>query len=258
MPYFERLDERRFLATDEVSGAWDTDHQHIAPALGLLVHAVELDRDHRRDDHLHVGRLSYDILGVVPVDTVEVDVRVLRPGRTIELVEASLHHDGRTVVLLRAWLLQADDNRSVAGSPLPRLRPPADLPPWDPTTVWPGGFIASAEVRRDQDEPGRARFWVRTATALVDGEPVSDLARCAGLLDIANGMTVRAAPEQVAFPNVDLTAHFFEEPRGDWIGFDTSVSFGATGLGLTSSILHDQHGPVGTVAQTLTVRTERG
>jgi hypothetical protein len=124
--------------------------------------------------------------------------------------------------------------------------------------VWPGGFIASTEVRRDQDEPGRARFWVRTATPLVDGEPVSDVARCAGLLDIANGMTVRAAPEQVAFPNVDLTAHFFEEPRGDWIGFDTSVSFGATGLGLTSSVLHDQHGPVGTVAQTLTVRTEGG
>ena len=118
MPYFERLDERRFLATEEVSGAWDTAHQHIAPALGLLVHAVELDRDHRRTDRLHVGRLSYDILGVVPVDTVEVDVRVLRPGRTIELVEASLHHDGRTIVLLRAWLMRADDNRSVAGSPL--------------------------------------------------------------------------------------------------------------------------------------------
>jgi hypothetical protein len=258
MPYFERLDERRFLATEEVSGAWDTDHQHIAPALGLLVHAVELDRDQRRTDRLHVGRLSYDILGVVPVDTVEVDVRVLRPGRTIELVEASLHHDSRTIVLLRAWLMRAGDNRSVAGSPLPRLRPPADLSPWDPTSVWPGGFIASTEVRRDQDEPGRARFWVRTATPLVDGEPVSDLARCAGLLDIANGMTVRAAPEQVAFPNVDLTAHFFEEPRGDWVGFDTSVSFGATGLGLTSSVIHDEHGPVGTLAQTLTVRPGRG
>jgi hypothetical protein len=254
MPYFVRLDEQSFLATDEVSGAWNTGDQHIAPALGLLVHAVEQDRDRRRPDGLRVGRLSYDILGTVPVTAVEVAVRVVRPGRTIELVEASLLHGSRVIVLLRAWLMQGGENHRIAGTPLPRMKPPADLAPWDPTSVWPGGFIASAEVRRDQDEPGRARFWVRTSTALLDDEPVSDLARLTGLLDIANGMTVRAEPDEVAFPNVDLTAHFFDEPHGDWVGFDTCVSFGGTGLGLTSSVIHDQHGPVGTLAQTLTVR----
>lgn len=257
MPYFVRLDERSFRATEEVSGAWDVEHQHIAPALGLLEHGVERDRDRRRSDGLRVGRLSYDILGTVPVDTVEVDVRVVRPGRTIELVEASLSHGGRVVVLLRAWLMQCSDNERIAGTPLPRMKPPADLPPWDPTGVWPGGFIASAEVRREQEEPGRARYWVRTRSTLLDHEPVSDLARFAGLLDIANGMTVRAAPAEVAFPNVDLTAHFFEEPHGDWLGFDTAVSFGASGLGLTSSVIHDEHGPVGTLAQVLTVRPTR-
>lgn len=254
MPYFKRLDEHQFLATDEVSGAWDIAYQHIGPALGLLAHAVELDRDRRRTDGLRLGRLSYDILGTVPVDVVEVAVRMLRPGRTIELVEASLRHGDRDIVLLRAWLMQAADNRLVAGTALPAMPPPADMAPWDPTTLWPGGFIASAEVRRDQDEPGRGRFWVRPRTALVDDEPVSDLARFAGVIDIANGMTVRAAPTEVAFPNVDLTAHLFEEPHGDWVGFDTSVSFGATGLGLTSSVIHDRNGPVGTLAQILTVR----
>jgi hypothetical protein len=254
MPYFKRLDEHRFLATDEVSGAWNTDEQHIAPALGLLAHAVELDRDQRRTDRLRIGRLCYDILGTLPLDVVEVTVRVARPGRTIELVEAALRHDARDIVLLRAWLLRSGNTDRVAGTPLPAMPPPTQLSPWDATTVWPGGFIASAEVRRDQDEPGRARFWVRTGTALLDDEPVSDLARFAGLLDIANGMTVRAAPSEVAFPNVDLTAHFFAEPHGDWVGFDTSVSFGPTGLGLTSSVLHDERGSVGTLAQTLTVR----
>lgn len=254
MPYFERLDDHRFRATEEVGGAWDVRHQHIAPALGLLVHAVERDRDARRTDGLCPGRLSFDILGTVPVDVVEVEVRVLRPGRTIELVEASLSYDGRDVVALRAWLMQPGDTAAIAGTPLPPMGSPDDLEPWDPTTVWPGGFIASAEVRREQEQPGRARFWVRSRTTLLDGEPVSDLARLAGLLDIANGMTVRVAPEAVAFPNIDLTAHLFEQPRGDWIGFDTSVSFGAGGLGLTSSVLHDERGPVGTLAQSLTVR----
>ncbi|MFN7242916.1 MAG: thioesterase family protein, partial [Dietzia cercidiphylli] len=55
-------------------------------------------------------------------------------------------------------------------------------------------------------------------------------------------------------PNIDLTAHLFREPRGEWVGFDTRVSFGPGGLGLTSSTLHDESGPIGTLAQTLTVR----
>jgi hypothetical protein len=254
MPYFERLDEHRFRATEEVGGAWDVRHQHIAPALGLLVHAVERDRDARRTDGLRVGRLSFDILGTVPVEVVDVGVGVARPGRTIELVEATMRHGGRDVVRLRAWLMQPGDTRSIAGTPLRPMKSPHDLGPWDPTTVWPGGFIASAEVRREQDEPGRARFWVRSRTTLLDGEPVSNLARLAALLDIANGMTVRVSPAEVAFPNVDLTAHLFDEPQGDWIGFDTSVSFGPGGLGVTSSVLHDERGPVGTMAQSLTVR----
>lgn len=120
--------------------------------------------------------------------------------------------------------------------------------------MWPGGFIESAQVRRRQVEPGRASYWVRTPLPLVAGEDISAVAGAAGLLDIANGMTVRAHPKDIAFPNIDLTAHFFAEPRGEWLGFDTTVSFGPTGLGLTSSVIHDVHGPIGTASQVLTVR----
>jgi hypothetical protein len=149
------------------------------------------------------------------------------------------------------------DTGTVAGGLPPSMPAPADVPAWDMTSVWPGGFIASAEVRRRQVEPGRAAYWVRTDLPLVDGEPTSRLAAVAGLLDIANGMTVRADPTEVAFPNIDLTAHLFRQPRGKWVGFDTTVSFGAAGVGLTHSVLHDEDGPVGTSAQVLTVRPVR-
>jgi hypothetical protein len=76
--YFERLDAGRFRATDHVGGAWELSEQHIAPALGLLVHAVELDLDQRRDDALQVVRISFDILGTVPVGEVDVTVQVAR------------------------------------------------------------------------------------------------------------------------------------------------------------------------------------
>ena len=67
-------------------------------------------------------------------------------------------------------------------------------------------------------------------------------------------MTVRVDPRQVAFPNLDLTAHFFVQPRGEWLGLQAVVSLGPDGAGLTRSILHDSTGPVGALAQLLTLR----
>ena len=75
-----------------------------------------------------------------------------------------------------------------------------------------------------------------------------------GLVDIANGATPRVSAEQVFCPNLDLTAHIFREPRGDWVGSDTYESCGPDGLGLTPSVLHGTTRPWGPVEQTLTVR----
>ena len=250
MAYFDRLDDTTFGPTGLVSGGWDPDEQHIAPALGLLAHAVETERG----NGLQLARLSYDILGTLPIEPVQVHVEVLRPGRTIELVQATLSHAGRPAVLLRAWLLRAYDTVDLAGSSFPTVPGPDDMPVWDPDGTWPGEFVRSVEARRCQEEPGRAMSWVRTAVPLVGDEPVSATARALGLIDIANGLTPRRPTAQVAFPNVDLTVHLVGPPRSDWLGFDTTVTFGPTGLGLTHTVLHDTHGPLGVVSQSLTVR----
>ncbi|WP_163375755.1 thioesterase family protein [Dietzia sp. Alg238-R159] len=254
MAYFDRLGPGRFRPTEHVSGAWDESTQHIGPALGLLVHAVELDLAARRDDPMVVSRLSYELLGVVPMDIMDIRVEVVRPGRTIELVEATCGHGERTGIRLRAWLQQPRDTEAIAGDGFDPIPPPERMEPWDPTTIWRGGYLASVEVRRISDGPGRSRYWVRTDVPLLAGEDVSPLARMAGLFDIANGMAVRADPTSVHYPNIDLTAHLTRPPAGEWLGFDTRVTFGPGGLGLTSSVIHDEAGPLGTVAQSLTVR----
>jgi hypothetical protein len=56
------------------------------------------------------------------------------------------------------------------------------------------------------------------------------------------------------FPNVDLSIHLFRSPTGEWTGLDTTVSWGAQGLGVTSTVLHDLAGPVGYAQQSLTLR----
>lgn len=122
-------------------------------------------------------------------------------------------------------------------------------------SIWDGGYIDSLEVRQDADaRPGRGRSWIRTRCPLVDGEADPPVAGFLKLIDTANGLAVREHPGSVFFANVDLSVHFIREPAAGWVGFDTCVNFGPTGLGETFSVLSDIHGPVGTAAQSLTVR----
>lgn len=253
MAFFERLSDTRYLPTAHTSGAWNIHEQHIAPAIGLLAHHIERDAAARGHGFM-IGRLSYDILGTIPIDAMDARVEVLRGGRTIELVEATLLHDGRAALRARAWLLRPNATGAIAGTPIAPLPSAESMPAWDPASVWPGGFIQNVQVRRLDHGPGRAQYWARALQPLLADEPVSALARAATLFDLSNGMAVRADPKDVAFPNLDLTAHLFTLPQGEWLGFDTSVSFGPQGIGLTSTVLHDMHGPIGSIGQVLTVR----
>ncbi len=253
--YYQRIDAERFQPSIHVQGAWREDEQHMAPVSGLIAHALE-----RHDPHpgLVLARVSYDILGIIRLAPIEVRVRTARHGRSIELLEAVAAVDGRDVIRARAWRLQGQDTSGVAGGAPAPLPPPAQCVPFVASEVWTGGYIRSIEgLRAPGGAPGEGRVWIRTALPVLEGEPVSPVAAYLGLVDTANGMNVRLDPRRWAFPNVDLTVHLHRTPEGGpgrWIGFDTLVTMGAGGLGLTSSILHDERGPVGRAEQSLTVR----
>ena len=255
--FYRRVAADRFQPTLHTQGAWQPHEQHMAPVSGLIVHALDhhVRSAHPDGDHLQLCRLSFDILGLIPATESTVTVEVIRPGRTIELLEATFSAGGRPVVRARAWRLESHDTAAVSGGEPDRLPDPDTWPVGDYGSVWGGGYIAACEIRRDPESvPGRARAWLRTDKTLVEDEPVTELARFVGLVDTANGIGTRVPPGEWMFPNTDLTLHLHRLPTGGWVGFDTTVTFGATGLGLTSSVLHDEHGPVGRAEQTLTVR----
>jgi Thioesterase-like superfamily len=253
--YYQRLDADRFQPTDHVQGAWNHHEQHMAPVSGLLAHALE--RHAPRHD-LVMARVTYEILGLIPLELTTVKVRTIRPGRTIELLEAVASVGGRDVVRAQAWRLATQDTSAVAGG-LPRALPARErCTPFGATATWPGGYIRSIEVLQGPErEPGAGQAWLRTALPLVEGEPVTPTAAFLGLVDTANGMNVRLDPREWAFPNVELSVHLYRTPQGGpgrWVGFDTLVTVGGGGVGLTSSTLHDELGPVGQAEQLLTVR----
>ncbi|MCW2955407.1 MAG: thioesterase [Thermoleophilia bacterium] len=257
--YFVRTGEHTFLPTHRTSGAWRETEQHFAPIGGLLAHAIERYVAARGDDDLLMSRLSFDILGVVALEEMDIRVSTIRAGRTVELIEATMTSGGRSVVAARAWRLATVDTEEVAGGAGDRLPSPDTLDRWAMDATWPGDFIRSIDVRPVRPSaPGRGTAWISTDIDLVADEPCSDLARYVGLVDTANGIAVRRSPSEWMFPNVDLAIHLHRQPRGAWVGLDTTVTFGATGQGLTSTVLHDEGGPVGRAEQTLTVRPMAG
>jgi len=249
--YYVRLGERRFLSTLHSQGAWQPGEQHLAPASGLVLAEVE----RRLPGDKLVSRASFDVLGVIHSGEFTIDVEVVRPGRSIELVEAHMRHGDVTSIRARVWRLASTDTMQVQGTEWAPLPPPDAMHPLALSSVWGGGFIGSLEARQDGDaRPGRGRSWLRTRYPLVAGEDDSPIAGFLKLVDTANGLVVRESPGSVFFANVDLTVHFIRQPEAGWIGLDTRVNFGPTGLGETLSVLSDIHGPVGTAAQSLTVR----
>lgn len=256
--YFERIDAHRYRPTQHASSAWEPDELHFSPLGGLIVHAIEQHAQHAAENASAVmllGRISFDILGRLADDVCEVRVETIRPGRTIELVEAALAIRGRVAVRARAWLLGTIDTGAIAGGDGASLAAPDTLAPWPMTSVWPGGYIASLDVRPVAPPlPGRTAAWLSTEVELVAGDTVNPLASYVALVDTANGIAAREDPDRWIFPNVDLTIHLHRQPMGGWVGLDVGVAFGPTGQGVTSTVLHDLTGPVGHAQQILTVR----
>lgn len=250
--YYVPLSNGRYAPTGHTQGAWNDHEQHMGPVSGLIAH--EIDRHDPRPE-LALARITYEILGLIPDEETTLEVETIRPGRTIELVEATLVAGNRPVVRARAWRVSRGDTAAVAGGAPEPMPGPEAWPRWEGSSVWKGGYIASVEIRTSPlSVPGRGRVWMRTEIPLVEGVDTGAVAAYLGLVDTANGIAVRADPRAWMFPNLDLSVHLHREPVGPWVGLDTTVVFGAEGLGLTSSVLHDEQGPVGRAEQVLTVR----
>src|SRR5690606_35093544 len=101
---------------------------HGGPVAALLTRAVE--RRAATDDQ-RVSALAFAFLGPVPLGSVEVRTRVVKPGRRLQVVEGELRVAERTVMTVRAVLLRRASIALPAGvgMPWPELPPPEGLAP---------------------------------------------------------------------------------------------------------------------------------
>ena len=195
----------------------------------------------------------------MPIARLECAAQVVRPGRSVELIEGALSHEGVDLIRARAWRIRTE-------AMAPGEEAPAEAPPPGPDEArsgpyfpveWDAGYHTAMEVRFVSGgftEPGPARAWMRMKVALVEGEEPSALDRVLVAADAGNGVSSPLDYRRFVFINADLSVAFRRFPAGEWVCLD-SVSYAEPdGVGLSDTALLDERGLIGRVTQSLLVR----
>jgi hypothetical protein len=252
--FYER-DRDGFVATEYTRGPWDPGHQHAGPPSALIARQVELLEDAA---DFQVGRMTFEILRPVPIGPVAVEARIVRPGRRVQMFEATLTGaGGEDLIRARGWRIRR------ASLDLPAEALPADPPPPGPEegaepeffkTGQAEGYHTAMEwkaLRGGFLEVGPATFWMRQVVPLVEGEVPSPLQRTLVIADVGNGISSVLDPREFIFINVDLTVHLERMPVGEWICVDAVTRPQPSGAGSAESQLSDGSGRIGRAVQTL-------
>ena len=254
----------RFIATERGRGPWSADHLHAGPPSALLARAIE---QAVAGDAVIVTRLTVELLAPVPLGPLDVATVMLRAGRTVRRLEATLTAGDRVVARAAALATRQQSVTFPAVKPEPRETP---LPPerGEPFAfpVFHGqetGYQTAVDARRVRGGFGEnpTTVWIRARVPLVLGEAPTPLQRVMIAADSGNGVAVVLDPARYTFVNADLSVYLHRMPAGEWVCLEAVSIPEPTGVGLSTSRLWDREGPIGWALQSLVVEartTTRG
>jgi len=249
------LDGEHYLPTVLSRGPWSATALHGGPPAALLGRAIERFEG---GDAMMVTRLTVELLRPVPLESLEVRVRLVRPGRKVQLVESSLHTASQEVA--RATGLRIRQQSVYLPKDLPMepvvMEPPEGGADGTRMSEFLEGFhthgVEHRFVRGQFARSGPATDWIRLRVPLLAGEEPSPLVRVCAAADFGNGVS-QILPRSHTFINPDLTIYLHRYPRGEWVCIDSVTRVEENGVGLAESRLLDREGTIGRSLQSLIV-----
>jgi hypothetical protein len=250
-------DGSRFLPTELARGPWTPEALHGGPPAALLARCAERVPG---GESMMVSRLTVELLRPVPASPLSVETRLLRPGRKVQLVGASLHAGEVEVARVTALRIRTLD------LPLPPDLVQPDPPPgpergtpgvsaWSELIDYPAFHNQGVEhrfVAGGFAQPGPATDWIRLRVPLLAGEETSPLALVAAVADFGNGVSwVLSRNDGWQFINPDLTIGLQRMPAGEWVCLEADTAVEANGIGQAHSRLWDERGALGRAIQSL-------
>ena len=253
--------DHSYLPTEAAGSPWSRRALHGGPPCGLL--GREVARAVKEaNEALQPVRLTVDLFRAVPMAELTVETELIRMGRRVGAVRATLlaeaPSDGEKRAVAQAsglflapseigdYLYDARDLPPPEGLervPMMSRRLVGKVPP---------GFHFEVDVRWVESS-AHPRAWIRMPMSLVQGEELTAFERAATLMDFGNALASRARykgqPEQVGFINTDATMYLTRLPVGEWLGFHCDRVADVAGIGTSECLLFDRQGCLGRVVQ---------
>ncbi|HEY7256610.1 MAG TPA: thioesterase family protein [Solirubrobacterales bacterium] len=251
--FYER-DGDVFIATELTRGPWDPGSQHAGPPSALVGREIERVEG---GEGFQVARINLEILRPVPIGPVEVAARLARPGRSVQMIEATLRDGENDLVLARAWRIRTSRLElppEVPDGPAPPPGPDRGSEPEFFETGQDTGYHTAMEWRSVGGgfrEPGPATVWMRMRHPLLPDEEPSPLQRTLIAADVGNGISAVLDWRRQLFINVDLSVHLERMPEGEWVCVDAVTLPHEHGIGTAESVLFDRRGRIGRAVQSL-------
>lgn len=259
------------------TGPWYEGTQHGSPMLGLLARAVER---HPSDRPRQVVRLTVDLMRAAPLAPVRCVARTLRPGRSVEIVEAELRDAGEpghgaapaAYARARAMRFRIQEIDVGGGDAIP-VDPPPERPAArslrrifgegeERVESRPDAFYHALEMR-----PVAAfetpTVWFRLKVPLVAGEETTPLQRVAVVSDFTYSVPfmrqIAGDPRRIrdrgfVAINPDTSLNLHRPAVGEWIALDARTTYGGIGAGTAHAALYDDEGLFGHASQSILVR----
>ena len=254
MSSFFTRDGARLVASELTRGPWSNAHQHGGPPAALLAGAIERAGNDAADFRL--ARVTVEFLRPVPIAALELGTEVVRAGKQVQRIGATLTASG--IEVARASGLRLRRQRIEVREPVGS----ATLP--HPETLSPFRFsffrhavayhtAIEMRIARGVWAKGPVDAWMKPLVPLIAGERTSPCERVLILADAESGVCPPLDPGEWSFVNPDLTVYFGREPRGEWLGLSIVSEAHGDGIGLAQSALSDLEGPFGRAAQSLVI-----
>lgn len=203
------------------------------------------------------SRITVELMRRIGRTPLEARSRVLRSGRKVQLVEASLWSEDAEVARATALRIRLSE----VAVPVTVEEPPHALPAEPcrlPDGYRPGSAYHRLGVETRAPSPlgterGPGWAWFRLRLPLIEGEEPSPLVRLCAAADFGSGISNVVDPAAITYINPDLTINIQREPAGEWICVDARTWLQPNGVGFAESVFYDERGRIGRAAQSLLI-----